>query len=154
MNEQAAKKWWTSAGCVGSLLLIVMLGATCSVGRAQEQDIVEDVVVAGKVEFKQYCAVCHGSGGTGGSALQRQNFLKVTPADLTRLSKRHGGEFPFWNVYNVIDGRVEIRGHGTRAMPIWADAFQAEEGQRLGAETRAVGRILSLVFYLQSIQKK
>ncbi len=132
------------------MLLMVLLGAISSVVWAQEQD----VVAAGKVEFQRYCAVCHGSDGTGGRSLKQRNFLKVTPTDLTRLSRRHGGEFPFWTVYNVVDGRFEIRGHGTREMPIWADAFQVEEGSRLGAETRAVGRILSLVFYLQSMQKK
>lgn len=40
---------------------MVVLGATLSVVRAQEQD----VVAAGKVEFQRYGVVCHGSGGTG-----------------------------------------------------------------------------------------
>lgn len=150
MNKQGARKWSTATCGVLCFMIALMCGAVPKASRAQEQDVVAD----GKAEFQRYCAVCHGPGGTGGSVLQRQNVLKVTPADLTRLSKRHGGEFPFWNVYNIADGRVEIRGHGTREMPIWADAFQVEENHSLGAETRAVGRILSLVFYLQSIQKK
>jgi hypothetical protein len=86
--------------------------------------------------------------------MQHQNLLTIAPADLTRLSKNNKNEFPFWRVYDVVDGRVEVRGHGTREMPIWGYAFQQEEPKNLAAETKAVGRILSLVFYLQSIQAK
>jgi mono/diheme cytochrome c family protein len=131
-------------------LLSMMLLSVAPDLTAQEQE----VAAAGKVEFQRYCAVCHGPGGKGGSIMQHQNLLTIAPADLTRLSKNNKNEFPFWRVYDVVDGRVEVRGHGTREMPIWGYAFQQEEPKNLAAETKAVGRILSLVFYLQSIQAK
>jgi hypothetical protein len=81
-------------------------------------------------------------------------FLTIQPADLTQVSKKNADRFPFWQVYRVIDGREEIRGHGTREMPIWGARFQAEaKGSDPGSRAQAAGRILSLVFYLQHIQE-
>jgi len=82
------------------------------------------------------------------------NLLTVKPTDLTQLSKRNKGTFPFWQVYRIVDGREPVKGHGTSDMPIWGNAFQEEEGTSLTAETRASGRILQLVYYLQSIQRQ
>ena len=61
----------------------------------------------------------------------------VKPADLTQLAKHNDGQFPFWTVYRVIDGREEVKAHGSRAMPIWGLWFQVTEG----SELRATGRI-------------
>jgi hypothetical protein len=82
------------------------------------------------------------------------NLLTVKPADLTQVRKRHTGQFPFWWVYRVIDGREEIRGHGTREMPIWGDVFIHQEDGTLADETRAIGRILAIVHYIESIQEQ
>lgn len=119
-------------------------------GNAQEPEVIE----AGKREFQRSCATCHGvdARGNGPSA----PFLNVKPADLTQLSKNHGGVFLFWRTYDKISGKDEapIRGHGTREMPIWGERFRFEpsdgEDQKMGVR----GRILSLVYYLQSIQEQ
>jgi mono/diheme cytochrome c family protein len=113
-----------------------------------------EVIAAGKREFHRSCATCHGveARGDGPSAAE----LNVRPADLTQLSKKHGGLFLFWRVYEEIEGSkdVVIRGHGSREMPIWGERFRLErsasEEQKMGVR----GRILSLVYYLQSIQAK
>ncbi len=47
----------------------------------------------------------------------------VPPADLTVLTKKTDGVFPFNSVYEVIDGRRVILAHGTRDMPIWGERF-------------------------------
>lgn len=137
-------------GCMVGVFAVIMLAIMPSRGETQEQEVAAD----GQREYQQSCAVCHGPEGKGGNGMKNQNFLRLTPTDLTRLRTRNKGKFPFWRIYDVIDGRLEVRGHGTREMPIWGYAFQAEEGYRPGSETRAVGRILSLVIYLQSIQRK
>ena len=81
-------------------------------------------------------------------------YLTLAPPNLTRLSKKYGDRFPFWPIYRIIDGRDEVRGHGTRTMPIWGARFRAEAGGNdPGAKSQAAGRILSLVFYLQHIQE-
>jgi mono/diheme cytochrome c family protein len=114
----------------------------------------EEIVAAGHRQFRHACAVCHGLGGKGESVMTTLNLLTVRPADLTQLSKKHQGQFPFWKVYRIIDGREEVKGHGTRDMPIWGEVFIQQEGGKLVDEIRAMGRILAIVYYIQSIQEK
>ena len=119
-------------------------------GLAQQEEIAK----AGKPTYEQSCAVCHGLAGKGDGGAA--NILTVKPADLTQVSKKNGGEFPFWRVYRIIDGREEaIKGHGSREMPIWGTEFRATAGSgNPGAESAVRGRILELIYYLQSIQEK
>jgi hypothetical protein len=82
------------------------------------------------------------------------DLLRAAPADLTQLSKKNGGQFPFWRIYGTIDGREEVMGHGTRAMPVWGAHFLTEAGGQPLDEQRVIGRILALVYYLESLQVK
>ena len=131
-----------------SLMGTLLLGGTPGAGMAQQ----EEVAKAGRPAYEQNCAVCHGleGKGDGGAA----NLLTVKPADLTQLSKNNNGTFPFWQTYRVIDGREEIKGHGTRDMPIWGREFRMEAGTNAMAQSQVRGRILELVYYLESIQAK
>jgi len=116
---------------------------------AQEQE----VATAGKNVYNKNCAVCHGreAKGDGGAV----SVLTVKPADLTQIAKKNGGEFPFWKVYGIIDGRQEVKAHGTRDMPIWGEEFRLQIGSGTPtAESEVRGRILELVYFLQSIQEK
>lgn len=115
---------------------------------------------AGKREYMNRCAVCHGSSGKGdGGAI---DILKTAPADLTTLSKKNGGVFPFDRVYAVIDGRQVTKGHGTRDMPIWGrelsmEGAKADEyfaGMPYDMEMYVRSRILALIDYLHRIQVK
>lgn len=110
----------------------------------------QDVILAGKREYQKSCAVCHGRDGKGRGAMAP--LLKVKPANLTRLSAKHGGIYPFWDVYRIIDGRTEISGHGSGDMPVWGTVFKQEAGPDLGAELSAHARILEIVYYLDSLQ--
>jgi mono/diheme cytochrome c family protein len=78
-------------------------------------------VVEGKELFGQYCVRCHGVGGTGDG--RDAPTLKTKPADLTRISKTHNGEFPRFVVMKFITGDTAIAEHGTREMPIWGGFF-------------------------------
>jgi len=113
---------------------------------AQEQD----VTIAGRMEYQKSCAVCHGRDGKGAGTMAK--LLKVKPANLTQLSAKHYGIYPFWDVYRIIDGRKEISGHGSGDMPIWGTVFKQESGTDRGAELTAYARILEIVYYLESIQ--
>jgi mono/diheme cytochrome c family protein len=134
-------------------LMTVLLGAVFlwmmpASGLAQEKE----VTAAGRTEYERSCAVCHGREGKGdGGAV---SLLTVKPADLTQISKKSGGSFPFWHVYGVIDGLEEVKGHGERDMPIWGTDFRLEAGTSSTAQSQVRGRILELVYYLQSIQAK
>ena len=113
---------------------------------AQEQE----VAAAGRKVYEKNCAVCHGREGKGDGGAA--TILTVKPADLTQIRKKNKGEFPFWQVYRTIDGREEVKSHGTRDMPIWGADFRLEAGTSAVAESQVRGRILELVYYLQSIQ--
>lgn len=121
-------------------------------GLAQQQDIEKEVAEAGRPAYEQYCAVCHGRTGKGdGPAV---NLLTVKPADLTQLSKKNNDMYPFWRVYAIIDGREEVKGHGTSDMPIWGQEFRLQAGTSALAQSEVRGRVLELVHYLESIQEK
>jgi mono/diheme cytochrome c family protein len=81
----------------------------------------------GKREYLNSCAACHGASGKlvpgEGAGVE---FLKTTPTDLTTLSKKNGGVFPYERVIQVIDGRKMVSGHGSRDMPIWGDRYSRE----------------------------
>jgi mono/diheme cytochrome c family protein len=115
-----------------------------------------DKAGVGKLEYQSNCASCHGNDGKGGAYV---DFLKVTPPDLTQLSKKNGGVFPLERVYNVIDGRQEVKAHGTRDMPIWGKDYQIRAGEYyvdIGYDPEAYvrGRILALIDYLNRLQAK
>ncbi len=133
-----------SAVLLGAVLLWMMPAR----GLAQEQE----VTAAGRTEYERSCAVCHGREGKGDGGAA--TMLTVKPADLTQISKKNGENFPFWRVYSVIDGREEVKGHGDRDMPIWGTEFRLEAGTITTAQSQVRGRILELVYYLQSIQAK
>ncbi|HEX2932498.1 MAG TPA: cytochrome C [Candidatus Binatia bacterium] len=130
--------------------LLLGIGAYLTSKNAPAQEM--EVVAGGELEFQNYCAVCHGIDGHGNGIMGK--FLVVPPADLTLLRKKNGGSFPFWQVYRTIDGREEVRGHGSREMPVWGDRFRSQAGGNdTGSRAQAAGRLLGLVFYLQHIQQ-
>lgn len=114
----------------------------------------------GEQEFKAHCAVCHGANGKGDSAFT--GLLKVAIPDLTQLSKKHNGVFPISRVYELIDGRAEIKAHGSRYMPIWGSRYSAELTEAIdpflperkkAIEKIVNTRVIELVFFIASIQE-
>lgn len=104
---------------------------------------------AGKARFMDYCAVCHGQDAKGNGPFA--NLLTQKPSDLTTLSQRNKGEFPFNRVYDTIDGRSMPGAHGTEQMPIWGGQWKSSAS--LGNETAVRGEILETILYLRSIQQ-
>lgn len=86
--------------------------------------LAEDKVDIGKLEYNDSCAVCHGMSGKGDGPLKPE-MVKAMP-DLTILTKNNKDIFPFNLVYQIIDGRKEIKAHGLREMPVWGNAFNKE----------------------------
>jgi len=107
---------------------------------------------AGQEEFRRSCAVCHGTTAHGNGPLARN--LSPPPADLTLLSRKNGGTFPFDGVTAMVDGREEVAGHGPSDMPVWGERFGFTEAgvSEPGGEYVVLGRISAVVAYLRSIQ--
>jgi mono/diheme cytochrome c family protein len=117
----------------------------------------------GADEFLASCSSCHGISGKGDGPIAQ--FLTPKPTDLTQLAKNnHGlypslgsGNYPFQRVFQVIDGRTLVSGHGDREMPVWGSRYKMEAGEKygpMGSEKVIRGRVLELVYYIQTIQEE
>jgi mono/diheme cytochrome c family protein len=123
--------------------------------------IAEDTVLhtkLGQNEYARSCAACHGESAKGDGPVA--SVLTKAPPDLTMISQRNGGNFPTIKIYQTIDGAAAMGPHGSKEMPIWGDRYRVEAlGQIAGVphdlspEAIVHARILSLVYYLQSIQQ-
>ena len=118
--------------------------------------VAADKVDLGKREYDSNCIACHGKDLKAGAYV---DFLKVTPPDLTQLSRKNGGVFPLEHVYAVIDGRQEVKVHGPRDMPIWGRDYQIKTGEHYvdmnhDPEVFVRGRIFALIDYLNRMQAK
>jgi hypothetical protein len=84
--------------------------------------------------------------------------LKVKPADLAHLARNNGGVFPINRVYDIVDGRKEVKAHGQRDMPVWGLDYSVKAvEQAKPAPDRDLyvrGRILELIDYLYRLQAK
>lgn len=117
----------------------------------------DKMVDVGKGEYNAACASCHGLQGTGDGPAADQMKAKVP--DLTGLAKANQGVFPFDKIHQIIDGRAEIKAHGSREMPIWGTAFRRQssayfENYAGDSESGARSRILALVEYVYRLQRK
>ena len=103
--------------------------------------------VSGIGSYNAYCRVCHGVGGKGDGPAAKA--LKVPPADLTQIAKRHGGKFSQADVRVVITGETVIAAHGTREMPMWGPLFASVD-----SDPQRALRVKNLVDYLEKIQER
>lgn len=129
---------WVAAGVLAGSVSAAAQDATLDTGLAMN----------GERSFRTYCGACHGKTAKGDGPLAKD--LKVTPADLTKLSATNGGTFPFEMVMKTIDHGRSVRGHGTEDMPAWGGAFKAtaESGEAAKRMMR------ELAHYLWSLQPK
>jgi hypothetical protein len=147
-------------------LKLAVMGITLVLALLLATSVAAEEELIGSDEYRTSCLSCHGVGGRGDGPLAE--FLTIKPTDLTALAKNNGGQypnlkagtFPFLRVYQVIDGRADVAVHGDRAMPVWGDRYLMEQpmtpatGPYAGAYEKVVrGRILELVYYIQSIQQ-
>ncbi|MEE4119161.1 MAG: c-type cytochrome [Paracoccaceae bacterium] len=123
---------------------------------APAEELEAAAIAAGEVEYMSACAGCHGRDATGDGPMA--SLMTITTPDLTTMSERNGGTFPFAETLRMIDGRAEMRAHGSD-MPVWGDRYmlhavsEATGGDREAAALLVHGRIVSLAYYLDSIQR-
>lgn len=114
------------------------------------------VEASGPDDYKDNCARCHGADAKadGPDAQEKPGYHA---ADLTQISKHHGGRFRRQEIYDVIDGGKRLPGHYNfdSLMPLWGLSFQLR-GKQYSEESEAAvkRRINALLDYLESIQEK
>ncbi len=150
-------------GCLVLTLAVsglMMIGAegTIAAGSLAGAPLVSEGISLelGHRDYMNYCAACHGAEAKGDGTLGE--FLTLAVPDLTKLSKLNAGKFPEERVMEVIDGRVDVKVHGMRDMPVWGDWFNREAASsntdKVARELIVNDRIASLINYLKSIQTK
>lgn len=140
------------SGCIalwllGSLLLVPLASAadkTNPLPAADEGNM-------GRRYYERYCSACHGMDGRGQGPVA--SALRTPPADLTQIAKRRGGQFPAAEISTYIDGRADVRAHGSRDMPVWGERFSDQVGGGSLGEEVVRGNLLILIEYLQSLQR-
>jgi len=116
-----------------------------------------DKIDVGKSEYNAACAVCHGPSGKGDDGPLKSLLVRPVP-NLTVLAKNNKGVFPFDRVFQIIDGRQEVKSHGPREMPIWGNAFNNQSSLYFenyppqDSESAARSRILALTEYVYRLQ--
>ncbi len=118
---------------------------------AAAQDRVPDLAL-GEDTFMAACAGCHGEAADGDGPMTE--ILIVPVPDLTQISRRHGGAFPWLTVVHSIDGRSGLLPHGG-PMPIFGHLFKGDPAVADapdGTPVMVSERVLALVDYLESIQ--
>ena len=104
--------------------------------------------ISGASEFQRYCALCHGPDGRGvGFVTEGENVHKA--ADLTQISRRNNGAFPFSKVADIIRHGGGVMEHTSRLMPAWG-AFYGENVDP--AFTDAM--LFRLTQYVEGLQDK
>jgi len=131
----------------------------------------EKVSESAKADYLNYCASCHGVDGKGNGPLAPT--LKIAPSDLTVISKKNKGNFPYTMIRKTIESRELglARAHGPREMPVWGPVFSQEPEGPAPTATGAGGgmyssataqcahlvaraRVMNIVDYIESIQEK
>jgi mono/diheme cytochrome c family protein len=142
---------------VAAMLGVAMIGGVGIVAYSAEKSTAVKFDF-GKREYESNCAVCHGRSGKGDGPYTAVLVTKI--ADLTTLSKRNNGVFPFARVAEIIDGRETVKAHGPRDMPIWGRDYYLREAQEAymdvpyEPEAYVRTRILALTEYVHRLQAK
>jgi len=106
----------------------------------------------GRTLYLKYCGACHGPAGKGDGIAG--TFMRPKPADLTKIAKQNGGEFPLWKTMEVIDGRNTPRAHGDPDMPVWGELFHEQASWDQQQRTAVQQKIRAIAEYLRTIQEK
>jgi mono/diheme cytochrome c family protein len=134
---------------VGPLVVLFLL-ATFTLPVASDSAAWRENIAEGKQEYDENCVSCHGADGRGQGELGQKLFKK--PSDLTTISERNDGQFPFQRVFEIIAGDTPVAGHETMHMPEYAERMKKDNFNP--GYHQAHIRILQLTHYIQSIQSK
>lgn len=127
---------------------IILLCAVVAVGVAAIKKDAPARTTA-KETFAGTCASCHGKDGRGAGPAAAA--LKVPPPDLTTLTIRNNGSFPYARVSGTIAGDTTRPDIVTREMPCFGLVFRDAPAEDA---TTARARVAALTEYIRSLQAR
>ena len=104
---------------------------------------------SGKAMYDAYCASCHGIEGKGDGPAAPA--MKNSVPDLTVLARSRGGQYPSFEVAEILRVTRPLSSHGSADMPVWGPIF-SKMSQQNNAEIQQ--RIRNLNEYVESLQQK
>jgi len=140
---------WRHMIAVSALLLVICSASAQDKPAAIQTSPSLSYRNSGVEMYKQYCSACHGGAGKGDGPAAYS--LRIPPANLTTLAKRHGGKFPYDYVATVLQFGPGVTAHGSPDMPTWGPLFQVLDKQN---ERAVQQRIKNLCDYLATLQEK
>jgi len=130
------------------VLLIFIVGICSAQGKSENKRATTSAdSPSGAALYNQHCLACHGTDLKDAGPFHPPYR---TPPDLTTLTLRHGGKFPFTYVSKVLRNGVTLPAHGPAEMPVWGSEFAARN--RLD-ESQIATRIRNLANYIKIMQK-
>jgi mono/diheme cytochrome c family protein len=132
------------------LLCLILLPAILLSAQKQDKTTssTRDTVEGAKI-FQYHCAMCHGTDGRGHGP--DAVVLKHPVPDVTLISQRNGGKFPYQRVKKIIEGQENgWLAQGDREMPIWGPIFHRVESDQDWGEVR----LDAITRHMESIQQK
>lgn len=134
---------------LGALLVVAATGGADDKATVDQTQFPTTYTPSGEHLYTQFCAACHGADAKGRGPAA--DSLKRPPADLTKLTKSHGGKFPYDYVSNVLLFGPGVSSHGSASMPTWGPVFLYLDKHN---EAAARQRIKRLCDYLAALQEK
>ncbi len=122
-------------------LILVLTSCSAFTDDAADAEKAE-VLAIGEEAYGVNCASCHGMDGRGIEPAPGSE--QIGSPDITRLTIENNGQYPRDYVTYVIDGRIEILSHDTRAMPLW--------GSQAG-DPEAEATLAAIVDYVETLQR-
>jgi len=133
-------------------LLALSLGSAMLIVNAQQVKKVGSRFTSpwsGQQMYSEYCAACHGKDGKGDGPAAPA--LNKPASDLTRLSARYDGKYPYAQVQSALRNDLSVAAHGSKDMPVWGPVF-SEMAQGNAHEVQL--RITKLTKYIEELQEK
>ena len=130
-------------------LILPLLLSLSALSAAQSATPPRRIPLDGPKIYRYHCATCHGSDGRGHGPTSAA--LKQPAQDLTLISQRNRGRFPYQHVKQIIDGtQIGPIAHGTREMPIWGLIFHEVDADQDWGEFR----LDAVTRHVESMQQK
>lgn len=140
------QKRWSVVLLYLLFLPAILLSAAWTQDRATSS--VYNTIEGAKI-FQYRCAMCHGIDGRGHGP--DSVVLKHRVPDLTLISQRNNGKFPYEVIKDIIDGeKTGLLSQGDREMPIWGPIFHAVESDQDWGEVR----LNAITRHVESMQQK